>query len=189
MNIRDRGQRPLRTAAACVGLLIVAAGLLHGGLSAGAALTEILGFLLTMVSLAWSRGTDTSLTEEALDEQLESQVGRRWRAEARTRGLTDRDFVPLRFVATGTVKLDRALTYETVPGVTFWSTRDFQKAALELYRSVPGGQMLVIGGRGSGKSVLSLMLTLAILDAEAESGPATIAHTVARVDQFLAADF
>ena len=168
MNARDRGHRLLRAVAACVGLLIVTAGLLHGGLSAGAALTEILGFLIMMVSLVWSKDKDTSLTEEALAEQLKSQVGRRWRAEANIRGLIDRDFVPLRFIVTGSVELDRVQTSRTGWGPAFWSTRDYQSAALELYRGMPGGQLIVIGEGGSGKSVFSLMLTLAILDAEAD---------------------
>jgi hypothetical protein len=101
MDPEDRGHDVTRRLVACTGLLILAAGLLFGGLSSGAALTEVLGFVLTLASLAAPRRTDPPLPEEDLAAELESQVRRRWSGEASTRRLTDRDFVPLSFLVPG----------------------------------------------------------------------------------------
>jgi hypothetical protein len=173
MGTRKKGiGRLLRMGAACAGVVILAAGLRRGGLSTGAELTEVLGFLLTMASLAWAKAVDTTLTEDEFTGQLEKQVGRKLRAEARERRLIDRDFVPL---SLGPVTSERAAEQDRALAA-FWSAREFQKAALELYLSTPCGQLIVVGERGSGKSVLSLMLTLAILDAKdnADEGPLPI---------------
>src|ERR1700742_1593071 len=102
MNSEDRNYETARRAAAGVGLLTVIAGLLFGGLSADAELTEVLGFVITLVSLAGpKRRVEPPLSEEALSKGLEEQVRRRWQGEATARGLANRDFVPLRFVASG----------------------------------------------------------------------------------------
>ena len=170
MNPEDRGYGTARRLVACTGLLILAAGLLFGGLSAGAALTEVLGFLLTLASLAAPRRIDAPLSEEDLAAELESQVRRRWSGEASTRRLTDRDFVPLSFLVPGSTETSRGRAAGTGTLPAFWSTKDFREAALSLYRSVPRGHLVVIGERGSGKSVLSLMLTLAIIESKAGAG-------------------
>ena len=170
MNPGDRGHGIARRLIACVGLLILAAGLLFGGLSAGAALTEVLGFLLTLASLAAPSRTDAPLSEEDLAAELESLVRRRWSGEASTRRLIDRDFVPLSFLVLGSTDTGCGRAAGADPGPAFWSTKGFREAALALYRSVPGGQLVVIGERGSGKSVLSLMLTLAIAGSKADAG-------------------
>jgi hypothetical protein len=51
MNPEDGGYEKVRRLVACTGLLTLAGGLLFGGLSTGAELTEVLGFLLTLASL------------------------------------------------------------------------------------------------------------------------------------------
>ena len=167
MNPGDSGYRTRRRLVACLGLMILAAGLLFGGLSAGAALTEVLGFLLTLAGLVRPDSTGEALSEEDLATELESQVRRRWLGEASTRRLTDRDFVPLDFLVRGSTGTRGELALGAGPRPAFWSAQDFRAAALALYRSVPGGQLVVIGERGSGKSVLSLMLTLGIVDSKA----------------------
>ena len=169
MDPEDRGHDVTRRLVACTGLLILAAGLLFGGLSSGAALTEVLGFVLTLASLAAPRRTDPPLPEEDLAAELESQVRRRWSGEASTRRLTDRDFVPLSFLVPRSAG-NGGRAAEAGPLPAFWSTRDFREAALSLYRRVPGGQLVVIGERGSGKSVLSLMLALAIVESKGDPG-------------------
>jgi hypothetical protein len=67
------GRRPVQALIACAGLLTVAGGRLYGGLSAGAALTGVLGFLLTTAGLIQGNGTDSPLTEDEPAAQLRRQ--------------------------------------------------------------------------------------------------------------------
>ena len=153
------GRRLARVALGCAGLFIVVGGFVYRGLSAAAALTEILGFAVMVTALVERRGTEADLTEGEFATQLESQVGIRWRAEAQIRGLADRDFIPLWVV--GSAEVDSS---DGDQGLDFWSSFKFQHAAFELYSSMPSCQLIIIGDRGSGKSVFSLMLTLALLE-------------------------
>jgi hypothetical protein len=154
--------RLLRAGTAVTGILILVIGLCHG-LSTGAELTEVLGFVLTMASLASSRGPGSTMTEEEFSRELGQEVARKVRAEAKERKLP-RDFVPLAIVRPedeSGAGLDQGL-----PAV--WSADEFRSAALDLFRKIASRRLVVVGERGSGKSVFSMMLALAVLDARDE---------------------
>ncbi len=148
--------QPLRIAIAFAGLTIIVVSMAIGGPSLGAAWTEILTFLGTVALLAFGRKQDAlPVPENDMVRALRSDVRERWYDEARTRGLLDRRFIPIDIT-------DDSFNSHAERDQASWSTEDFESYAISLWRAAPG-RLIVSGDAGSGKSVLSIMLTLGLL--------------------------
>jgi hypothetical protein len=142
-----------------------------GSVTALAAFTEP----LVERAMARSSVTETGGSEVAelhrAAEQLARVVRGQWRDEARMRRLQDPWPLPLRWTAAEEDLADHAdLVF------THWPQGSAQTAngpetlsgqlaeAVDLYERLPGKRLVVLGPPGSGKSVMAMTLTLALLD-------------------------
>ena len=104
-------------------------------------------------------------------EQLAHVVHSQWSAEARMRRLQDPWPLPLRWTAAEEDLADHAdVVFKhwpqgSAPTATGPETLSGQLAeAVDLYERLPGKRLVVLGPPGSGKSVIAMTLTLALLD-------------------------
>jgi hypothetical protein len=131
-----------------------------GGPSLSASWTEILTFLGTVALLAFGRGQVAPPVREVdIAHAMRSDVRERWYDEARTRGLLDRQFVPV------DIRSElKTFDIQTGRQLASWSTVDYERYATGLWRAASGSRLIISGEAGSGKSVLSIMLTMGLLN-------------------------
>ena len=164
-------RRPAQLMTAATGGVIILAGLVASGPSLGANLTEIVGGLITLAGLALGTGLGPPpLSPDDLVPRLRKEVRDRWRAEAYTRGLLERDYVPVQLTVDGAPAPVRDEADRDGPA---WRTVQFERVVLDVYLGAPSPRLLVTGDRGGGKSVFSVMLTLGILDPDATRATTT----------------
>lgn len=162
--VRLARYQPWRVTVAFAAIVIVVVAATVGGPSLGAAWTEILSFFGAAALLAIRLKPDEPPVSEndIAREVLRDVRGQRF-DEARTRGWLDRRFVPV-------VIIGEPMKEAGEPGPASWSTEDFERHATSLWRAAPRRRLIVSGGAGSGKSVISMMLTLGLLDNDAGGG-------------------
>jgi hypothetical protein len=104
-------------------------------------------------------------------EQLADAVRSQWRDEARTRRLQDPWPLPLRWIPAREDLADHAdVVFKPLsparPAVTAGpdSLSGQLAEAVDVYERLPNKRLVVLGPPGSGKSVLAMTLTLAVLD-------------------------
>ena len=185
---RRRGRRSLIVSVIAVvwsaALLTVVALLYKQGAEKAAEWAGVLGsvtalaaFTEPLVERAVARSTvkKTSDSEEAslhsAAEQLAHVVRSQWLDEARMRRLQDPWPLPLQWTAAEEDLADHAdvvfkrWPQESTPSGTGPETLSGQLAeAVDLYERLPGKRLVVLGPPGSGKSVMAMTLTLALLD-------------------------
>ena len=142
-----------------------------GSVTALAAFTEpLVERAVSRSSLKKAGGSEVAGLHGAA-EQLAGVVRSQWRDEARMRRLQDPWPLPLQWTAADEDLADHAdvvfkhWPQESAPAATGPETLPGQLAeAVDLYERLPGKRLVVLGPPGSGKSVMAMTLTLALLD-------------------------
>ncbi|GAA3953527.1 hypothetical protein GCM10023085_39970 [Actinomadura viridis] len=104
-------------------------------------------------------------------EELTEAVGEQWRAEAATRGIGDNDrLLTLRWTARPASVLSGAPDVRDLNG---------PEEVVAAYRATGARRLVIVGGAGSGKSALAVLLTLGLAerrrpDPQGGSGPAPV---------------
>jgi len=122
-------------------------------------------------------------------EELADAVRDEWREEARTRRLQDPWPLPLRWTAAEADLADHVdVVFKPPPegGLSAAAGPDSLSGqladAVELYERLPSRRLVILGVPGSGKSVLAMTLTLAILDRWQSGMPVPVLFPVASWD-------
>jgi hypothetical protein len=142
-----------------------------GSVTALAAFTEpLVERAMTRSSAAKTGGSEVADLDRAA-EQLAGVVGGQWRDEARMRRLQDPWPLPLQWKAADEDLADHTdVVFKhwpqgSTPTAAGPETLSGQLAeAVDLYERLPGKRLVVLGPPGSGKSVMAMTLTLALLD-------------------------
>lgn len=157
-------QHPVKAAVALSCQLVVLGGIAAGGPPLGAAWTEIIDCAVTMAIFAvgGAEGGGKPPTEFETAKRIHEEVRSKSRAQAMDDGLLDREFIPLRVTLgdAGCRALDGS---DVLQGPATWPTLEFRCHAIELLQRIPERRMIIMGERGSGKSMLGTMLSLGLL--------------------------
>ncbi|HWU09811.1 MAG TPA: helix-turn-helix transcriptional regulator [Streptomyces sp.] len=117
--------------------------------------------------------------------ELATEVRRRWRREEAQRHVHDPFPLPVRWKPTPTGLTDRAENIQRLgPGGT---PREVDldgdlRSVAEVYLRIPSGRMAVLGRGGSGKSILTIRLTLDLLEAAAPHSRVPVIFSVGSWD-------
>ncbi|UXY32442.1 NACHT domain-containing protein [Streptomyces sp. HUAS TT20] len=168
-------------AALAMGVVFVVAGR-NGDLGDTGSLTAVLGFGLSVTGLAVSllregaaqeSGSSRQERIDRLTGQVAEVVQEQWQAEWRLRQLQDP--APLQV---GWAPADPWLSdhRENIGGPEDLSARLEQ--IVEVFAQVPSRRLVVLGERGSGKSVLALRFTLDLLERRGPQDPVPVVFSV-----------
>ncbi|MEU8893514.1 helix-turn-helix transcriptional regulator [Streptomyces sp. NPDC048442] len=117
--------------------------------------------------------------------ELATEVRRRWRREEAQRRVHDPFPLPVRWRPTPADLTDRAENIQRLgPGETPADVDlvgDLRGVA-EVYRRIPSGRLAILGRAGSGKSILTIRLTLDLLAAPAADGRVPVIFSVGSWD-------
>jgi hypothetical protein len=161
-------------------VLVVAAR--NGDLGDTSSLTAVLGFAVSVAGLAASLLREGSTRESGprlderinrLTEQLASAVKEQWQAEWRLRQLQDPAPLQVRWALADPWLADHQ---ENIGGSADLSDRLGRIA--EVFDRVPSKRLVVLGGPGSGKTVLALRFTLDMLERRQPADPIPVVFSL-----------
>ncbi|MET9378567.1 helix-turn-helix domain-containing protein [Streptomyces sp. NPDC002992] len=113
--------------------------------------------------------------------ELATEVRRRWRREEAQRRVHDPFPLPVRWKPAPAGLTDRAENIQRLgPGE---APREVDldgdlRSVAEIYRRIPSGRMAILGRAGSGKSILTIRLTLDLLEAPAPDGRVPVIFSI-----------
>jgi NACHT domain len=150
-----------------------------GGLEGAAALATVLALLPTVwVAFGWALGNrqqSTVSTPEQVDTAtriLGSLVEQQWRKEVRIRQLTDPSPLSVRWKPADQELGDHRWLSGTLSGRT-----DDIRHLTQAFRRLPQQRLVILGGPGTGKTTLAVLLTLALCEKRSDRDPVPVLLT------------
>jgi hypothetical protein len=185
----EKSRRPWwPVAVAAVAVLAAAlAGLATGPepwLDTGDKIASVAGLAVAVAGLvvglrATRRGTPDPVTDPArAADELARQVSRHWQQEAGRRGLRHLDPIRLHWSPTGRPVAPDPGVVIGAPRVTRLRVPGDSTGLAAAYAGLPGGQVVVLGAPGGGKSTLTVLLVLDLLAARTPGSPVPVLVTL-----------
>ncbi|MFJ7085962.1 helix-turn-helix domain-containing protein [Streptomyces griseus] len=116
---------------------------------------------------------------------LADEVGRRWRREEEQRRIHDPFLLPVRWQPAPPELTDHPENIQRLQPEA--ETRHLElsgdaRNVAETYRSIPSGRLVILGGAGSGKSILAVRFALSLLAAQALPAPVPVIFSIGSWD-------